>query len=261
MAVARTRLFSSALGMCVTCDVILPQRRDNAPNRKLPVLWLLHGAYGNHFDWIRRTNIERYAAPYGLAVVMPSAYNSCYTDMAHGGKYFTYISQELPASLQKLFNLSDRREDNFIAGLSMGGAGSLIIGLAKPEQYAAIGCLSAGATASPKDSTGFLSPRRWEMTFGPGEIQPGSYLDALGNATRLAQSGNACPRVFHACGNDDPLLPSVLETRKVFEAFSGNPFDYQFVQAPGTHNWEFWDTQIKAFIQYLQLPVVKEQYI
>ena len=100
MALARTRLFSDALGLCVTVDVILPQRRDNAVNHKLPVLWLLHGAFGNHADWIRRTSIERYVAPYGLAVVMPSAQNSCYCDMAHGGKYYTFISKELPKKLR-----------------------------------------------------------------------------------------------------------------------------------------------------------------
>ena len=118
MALARTRLFSDALGLCVTVDVILPQRRDNASNHKLPVLWLLHGAFGNHADWIRRTSIERYVAPYGLAVVMPSAQNSCYCDMAHGGKYYTFISKELPQKLRTMFNFSENREDNFIAGLS-----------------------------------------------------------------------------------------------------------------------------------------------
>lgn len=260
MAIARARLFSSALGMCVTCDVILPQRRDSAPDRKLPVLWLLHGAYGNHFDWIRRTSIERYAAPYGLAVVMPSAQNSCYTDMAHGGRYYTYISLELPESMSKLFNFSRRREDNFIAGLSMGGAGSLMIGLSRPEQYAAIGCLSAGAYTAPQDS-GFPPPRRWELTFGPDGIQPGSYQDTLGNAIRLAQQGGPCPRVFHACGSEDPRLPAALETRDFFRRIPGNPFDYQFVEAPGGHDWEFWDTHIRDFIQYLQLPVVKAEYL
>lgn len=260
MAIARTRLFSAALGMCVTCDVILPQRRDNAPDRKLPVLWLLHGAHGNHFDWIRRTSIERYAAPYGLAVVMPSAQNSYYTDMAHGGRYYTFIAQELPQTMGRLFNFSPKREDNFIAGLSMGGAGSLMIGLSRPEQYAAIGYLSNGAVTAPRD-TGLLQGRRWELTFGPDGVQPGSYLDALGNAARLARQGGPCPRVFHACGREDPLLPAALETRDFFRHLPGNPFDYQFVEAPGAHDWAFWDTHIQAFIAYLHLPVVDAQYV
>ena len=58
MAVAKVRFFSQALGMCVTCDVILPQRKDAATNRKLPVLWLLHGMMGNHSSWLIKTNIS-----------------------------------------------------------------------------------------------------------------------------------------------------------------------------------------------------------
>ena len=54
---------------------------------------------------------------------MPAVGLSSYADMAHGGAYYTYVSKELPKIMRSMFPLSDRREDNFIAGLSMGGAG------------------------------------------------------------------------------------------------------------------------------------------
>lgn len=257
MAIAKTRLFSSALGMCVDCQVILPQRRDAAAGHRLPVLWLLHGAFGGSSDWLRRTNIERYAAPYGLAVVMPSAQNSAYTDMAHGGRYYTYISQELPRALQQLFNFSDRREDQFIAGLSMGGAGSLMIGLSQPEKYAAIGCLSAGAIS---EGAPFRRDRRWEMTFGAAPLE-GTYKDMLGNARKILEERLPRPRIFHACGAEDFLLSSARATRDFFTALPGNPFDYQYVEAPGAHTWEFWDTHIASFIEFLGLPRVNGEYI
>ncbi len=256
MALARTRLFSDALGMCVTVDVILPQRKDNAKNHKLPVLWLLHGAFGNHADWIRRTSIERYAAPYGLAVVMPSAQNSCYTDMAHGGKYYTFISEELPKKMRTLFNFSDKWEDNFIAGLSMGGAGSFMIGLANPEKYSAIGCLSAGAI-NYKGS--FHQGRRRELTIGDQPLE-NSYLDVYGNAQKIVDSGLPCPRIFHCCGDDDFLLPCAHDTKTFFENLPGNPFDYHFLPAPGAHTWAFWDAHIQDFIRFLNLPDVSAEY-
>lgn len=256
MALARTRIFSDALGLCVTVDVILPQRKDNATDHKLPVLWLLHGAFGNHADWIRRTSIERYVAPYGLAVVMPSAQNSCYTDMAHGGRYYSFISEELPRKMRVLFNFSDKREDNFIAGLSMGGAGSFTIGLANPEKYSAIGCLSAGAI-NCKGS--FHQGRRRELTIGDQPLE-NSYLDVYGNAKKIVEKHLPCPRVFHTCGDDDFLLPCALDTRDFFQAFPGNPFEYQFLSAPGTHTWAFWDEHIQDFIRFLNLPDVHEQY-
>ena len=121
----------------------------------------------------------------------------------------------------------------------------------------------ANALGAEYDSFSFNLPksREGELTFGPDGIQPGSYQDTLGNAIRLAQQGGPCPRVFHACGSEDPRLPAALETRDFFRRIPGNPFDYQFVEAPGGHDWEFWDTHIRDFIQYLQLPVVKAEYL
>ena len=256
MAVARIRLFSRALGMCVTCEAILPQRQDAAPGVKTPVLWLLHGAWGNHTDWLRRTNIERYAAPHGLAVIMPSADNSCYTDMAHGLKFYTYIARELPEALPRMLNLSTAREDNFIAGLSMGGAGSMMIGLSRPEKYAAIGCLSAGA----ENREGALRlGRRGEWTFGEGPFE-GTYKDPWGSAQRIVREQLPCPRIYHACGSEDFLLPSAHATRDFFTSFPGNPFDYHYVEEPGAHTWDFWDAHIKEFIEFLHLPKRNEEY-
>jgi S-formylglutathione hydrolase FrmB len=251
------RLFSPTLGMCVTLDIVLPVRKDHAPDHKVPVLWLLHGATGCHSDWLRLTSVVRYAAPYGLALVMPSAHNSSYTDMAHGQKFYAYISRELPETLPKMLNLSTRREDNFIAGLSMGGAGSLMIGLSNPEKYAAIGCLSAGAV----NAEGNLhNGPRFALTFGGGPTE-GTYKDPLGCAKRIVDQGLPCPRVYHACGDADFLLPSAHRARDFFQALPGNPFDYTYHEDPGAHSWEFWDVHIREFIEFLNLPKPEGEYI
>lgn len=253
MALAKVHLASSALGMCISCNVILPQRKDAAQNHPLPVLWLLHGAYGNYTDWIRKSNIERYAAPYGLAVVMPDAQNSCYTDMAHGRKYYSCIAEELPVALRKYFHFSNKREDNFIAGLSMGGRGSLMIGLSKPEKYAAIGCLSAGAFHQGK------SPMR-DLAFGRGKLE-NTYKDPFGSAKKILEKDLPCPRIYHACGTEDFLLSDARNTRDFFDALPGNPFSYEYHEDPGDHTWDFWDEHIKEFIQFLNLPKVNNEYI
>lgn len=91
---------------------------------KHPTLYLLHGLSDDHTIWLRRTSIERYVASMGLAVVMPAVHRSFYTDMDKGYRYWTFISEELPALARSFFPLSDKREDNFAAGLSMGGYGA-----------------------------------------------------------------------------------------------------------------------------------------
>ncbi len=247
MAVAKARIFSDALGMAVTVNVILPQEKDLRPDVKLPVLWLLHGAFGTYSDWLRLTGIERYARKYDLAVVMPAAQNSGYADMAHGGKYYTYIADELPKKMRLLFNLSDRREDNFIAGLSMGGKGSMMIGLANPDKYSVIGCLSAGIE---NVQGGFARGRRHELICG-GQDVSGTYQDGFSSAKKILEQGLPMPRIFHACGTEDFLLESARATRDFFQ---GTPFEYTYVEAPGAHTWDFWDEHIRQFIEFLHLP-------
>ena len=265
MALIHIGFFSEALGMCVSCDVILPQKASagqigmasGTRGEKHPVLWLLHGASDNHTIWQRRTSIERYAAPLGLAVVMPNVHLSSYADMAHGGKYYTYISKELPEKMRQFFPLSEKREDNFIAGLSMGGAGCLKIGLANPENYAAIGCLSAGASNMRKvNTTNPAWKERHERTYGDRVLE-GTEEDTIGNAKRIVAEGKPCPRIFHACGTEDFLLDNARATRDFFQGLEGNPFDYTYLEAPGAHTWEFWDEHIQDFLKFIGLEPIE----
>ena len=66
---------------------------------------------------------------------MPEGHHSFYSNMVYGGKYFTYLTEELPKVLAATFQISTRREDTFIAGLSMGGYGALMCGLRRPDRY------------------------------------------------------------------------------------------------------------------------------
>src|SRR5688500_7662463 len=107
-----------------------------------PVLYLLHGLSDDDTIWLRRTSIERYVAPLGLAVVMPQVHRSFYTDEHYGGRYWTFLSAELPELVGSWFQVSQRREDTFVGGLSMGGYGAVKWALRKPERFAAAASLS-----------------------------------------------------------------------------------------------------------------------
>ncbi|MGN1345922.1 MAG: alpha/beta hydrolase-fold protein, partial [Eubacteriales bacterium] len=91
MAFLEVKFFSDVLGMCMSMNVILPQRSAG----KYPTLYLLHGMSDDHTTWSRLTSIERYADAEGIAVVMPTTYLGWYTDMNHGGKYRTFIGEEM----------------------------------------------------------------------------------------------------------------------------------------------------------------------
>ena len=261
MALIHVNFFAQSLCMCVSCDVILPEKSESligmetsARGGKHPVLWLLHGMSDNHTIWQRRTSIERYASKLGLAVVMPNAHLSGYSNMAHGGQYFTYITEELPRVMRNFFPFSERREDNFVCGLSMGGAGAMKIGLAKSDNYAAIGCLSAGAMNRTDDEVKASErlQKRMHLLYGDRDLT-GTEEDVWGNARKILAEGKTPPRIYHACGDKDFLLERAHETRDFFTVMPGNPFDYTYEEDPGAHTWEFWDDHIQKFLAFLKL--------
>src|SRR5690606_9636460 len=107
------------------------------PGVKFQTLYLLHGGLGDDSDYVTYTNIVRYADEAKLAVVMPCGYNSSYTDAEDGAGYFTYIAEELPEICGAYFPLSNKREDTFVGGLSMGSHGAMKLAIVHPERFAA----------------------------------------------------------------------------------------------------------------------------
>lgn len=81
------------------------------------------------------------------------------------GAFYTYIVEELPVLMRQFFPLSEKREDNFIAGNSMGGYGAMKIGINNPDRYAAIGCFSAGANGGKPmpNNSGMFDDQKWNM--------------------------------------------------------------------------------------------------
>jgi putative tributyrin esterase len=261
MALVQVHFFSQALLMNCSMNVTLPERNLGPKEMKgnggkLPVLYLLHGATEDHTAWQRHTAIERYAEPLGLAVVMPAGQLSFYNNMISGGAYFDFIAEELPRLCGEFFNISDKREDSFIAGTSMGGYGALRIGLAKPERYRAIGCFSMGAFMRPPEGKVVLDPlvSRWlKLAFGverPDELK-GTDCDPVTLAEKNLQAGKIQPRIFHVCGiDDDPQILSVSRlTRDLLRGQISE--DYEYHEGPGGHTWDFWNEWIQVFLKWL----------
>ena len=256
MAFIQANIYSNILEMEVNLNVILPQQtkkiigtRTQQKNTDIPVLYLLHGMGGNHSVWERRSSIERYAADYGLAVIMPSTDLGWYTDTTYDMNYWTFISEELPAICHELFpQLTTKREKTYAAGLSMGGYGALKLGLAKPENFAAVISLS-GAVSVGNRMDDLLKIRKqsfWEGIFGPLDQIEGSVNDPKFLLDKLVTSGKQVPRIFLACGESDFLFTANQEMAEVIKE---NGLAVTFEHGPGEHNWIFWDEWIqRAFV-------------
>ncbi|HTX91263.1 MAG TPA: alpha/beta hydrolase family protein [Anaerolineales bacterium] len=258
MILSQVSFFSDILTLRCTMNVILPQRNISNPQaRVLPpfrVLYLLHGHSDDHTAWQRWTSIERYVEGLNLAVIMPAVHNSFYTDMAHGGKYFTFMTAELPEVVHGLFPLSTERADTFVAGLSMGGYGAFKLALSRPDLYAAAASLS-GAVDICEVVKGHGDPndRAWSEAmsnvFGDlGKVKDSPH-DLFRLATDVAKAGTK-PRLFQFCGVDDFLYTDNIRFRDFVKPLG---FDYTYLEGPGDHTWGYWDAAIQKVLAWLEL--------
>lgn len=256
MAFMECKIFSDVLGLSVAFNVIYPENVEkqigldgSKTTGAVPVLYLLHGASDDHTIWARRTSIERYVSSQGICVIMPNADLSYYTNMAHGRDYFTFISDELPAKVKQIFNVSDKREDTFVAGLSMGGYGALKIALTYPERYCAGASLSGVV-----DIVGQLN--NWDKDrmlivkniFGDLEKVKGSPNDLITLLDQIKDPSGL--KIFQCCGTEDFLYEGNLNFKKVIEKMN---FDYHFEEGPGSHEWGYWDQMIQKVINWLPI--------
>lgn len=249
MALFHASFFADTLGMQANADVILPDRPSAGV--PLPVLYLLHGLSDDHTIWQRRTSIERYAAAYQLAIVMPNGDRSFYTDMACGGRYFTYMSEELPTLMQGFFSFSHRREDTFVAGLSMGGYGAFKLALNRPDRYAAAASLSGALDVVRRVEEAFGDVL--VNVFGGSEQicqEPHNLLRIVERLGGDATAHAACPLLFQVCGTEDFLYQDNVVFRD--RALTAKlPLTYS--EGPGTHDWGYWDARIQEVLKWLPL--------
>jgi putative tributyrin esterase len=259
MALVRCDFFSEVLGLSTSMTVILPQRASSqigmsgsSRNGDPPTLYLLHGLSDDDTAWLRRTSIERYVAPLGLAVVMPQAGRSFYADEEHGNRYWTFLSQELPEVCRAFFRLSDRRADTFVAGLSMGGYGALKWALRDPGRFAAAASLSGALDIArrKRHATHPIDPRVWNTVFGDRPVE-GSEDDLLWLLDRADVTGGRVPALYLSCGTEDFLYE---DNARFCEAArrSNVPVTVDF--GPGDHEWGYWDAKIQDVLAWLPLP-------
>jgi S-formylglutathione hydrolase FrmB len=214
-----------------------------------PVLYLLHGLSDDDTIWLRRTSIERYVAPLGLAVVMPQVHRSFYTDEAGGGRYWTFLAEELPELVATFFRVSARREDTFVAGLSMGGYGALKWALRQPDRFAAAASLSGAVDVERLRllSARIDDPQLFTRVFGDRSIA-GTSDDLwwlLGEAEPAA-----LPALWIGCGTED-LLCDANERFAVACREAGVRITTSFVT--GEHEWGVWDEEIQRVLAWLPL--------
>ena len=150
--------------------VYLPPSYQSNPEKRFPVLYMLHGFtdndsqwFGWEKHWINLQHVIEQSLAEGLSqemiVVMPNAYNkfkgSMYASSVTIGDWETFVTQELVRYVDANYRTIPTKESRGLAGHSMGGYGTLRLGMKNPDVYSAIYalspcCMDGGASTDPE---------------------------------------------------------------------------------------------------------------
>jgi S-formylglutathione hydrolase FrmB len=259
MALIQVNYLSKSLFRTVPVNVILPSDKIDymtgeylkSNDLKFRTLYLLHGLLGNYTDWVSGTRIQRWAEERNLAVVMPSGDNSFYFDgRMPMDDYETFIGRELPEVMRRMFPLSEKREDNFIAGLSMGGYGAFRNGIVYSDTFSHVAEFSGALHLFEKKEEDKGLKEFDKKLFEDVEAAGKTDLNPKVAYEEMIASGRPVPRFYMSCGTRDPLYKANVEMR---DFLKGKGADVTWDEEDRAHDWDFWDSQILKCLEWLPL--------
>jgi enterochelin esterase family protein len=226
---------SKVLGDTRWIWVYTPPGYENEPNRKYPVLYLLHGSNDIAGGWtlagqanfiLDNLIAESKATPmvvvmpYGHAVPFGSPRN---VQGQNTTKFEEYLLQDVTPYVESKFRVVKDREKRAIAGLSMGGGQSIHVGFSHPEMYSAVGAFSAAV------------PQDFEKRFAA----------LLGSPK---ETNKKLKLIWFACGKDDSLFKRSEELSTILRK---NDIHHTWRPSEGAHTYTVWRQYLGEFAPLL----------
>ena len=254
---------SAILNKPVRYTVYLPADYDYS-ERSYPVVYLLHGFTDDNTGWLQFGEINRFAdnaiadgtiPP--MIIIMPNGDSSFYINSYDGKeKYEDFFVREFIPAIEKTYRIKAEKRYRGIAGLSMGGYGTLIYSLKHPDLFAAAAPLSAAvfddsALASMPDNN--YNPV-FAQLYGRGL----EGRDRLNNAwydnsiLKIVETKSADElkkvRYWIDCGDDDFLTKGNC---LLHIALTEKHVPHEFRVRDGAHNWTYWRTGIVDALKFI----------
>ena len=288
MSVLTVNLMSRILSGPVDINVILPHpdlftgepEKFYTSGRRYRVLWLLHGGECDRSSWIAYTNLVRYVKDKEIMVVMPTGLNTDFANhiqFADGFMMTDFFFRELMPFVRGWLPASCAREDNFIAGYSMGAAAAWMFGLYRPELFAKIFPLGS----PPKDYSYMEPYREWKsgkfreealanpQKFPAGYGNPkagihlkevnmiskydtvGAFLDSCEHTgyrvREAAESGNM-PEVYLLCDTGERGCRKVKEFQEKAEEWKSPKLHFEYTEK-GLNEYAFCDDVLPRVLE------------
>lgn len=235
-------LYSKSCKQYLPYHLIIPKSYiEDAKEFKL--LYVLHGADGGHYDYLKRTQIVKYANDYALIIVLPSAVihqdgkkitntwyvNSPKLSQVQWESYFL----ELDSVLHQQF---DVEAHSGIMGLSMGGYGAAYLATVFPEKFATMSTLSGLFRLDSIKKFGIPE------VFGDRRYDPRYHL--FKQVSKLKQID-----VLLSCGTEDKFYLD-HQNPDFYKSLKHSRIDVTSDFTTGNHSWQYWDATLPKHLKF-----------
>ena len=232
-------VMSKAMNKSIPNLVILPDSYSTQ-KESFSVLYLLHGAGGDHTDWVSKVPvIKEYADKYNIMIVCPDGGpTSWYFDspIDEKMKYETYLSKELIDTIDGKYNTTAEKSGRAITGLSMGGHGAFYLAFKHQDIWGAAGSMSGGVDIRPFPSNWDLSKRLGDYSEQKENWENNTVINLV-----YKLKGDNLKLIFD-CGISDFFYDA---NKRLHEKLVERNIPHDYTERPGNHSWEYWANSIK----------------
>jgi len=254
---------NSVLNKNVNYNIYLPKGYEES-NRSYPVLYLLHGYTDNEIGWTQFGEVQQIAdeaseslSVTDMIIVMPDAGVSWYINNHDGSvNYEEFFTHELIPHVDETYRTRATKEFRAIAGLSMGGYGTLIMATKHSELFTAAAPLSAAVFLDEEISG--MPQENWDNALGTpfGEGLEGedrltdhyyenSIIEIMENGDQEALKS---VDYYIDCGDDDFLIRGNLA---LYDVMVQNEINAEFRVRDGAHTWDYWRTALPDVLEFV----------
>ncbi|UUX33025.1 alpha/beta hydrolase [Fundicoccus culcitae] len=238
MPTFRINFRSEALGQAIDINAVVPDKLDS----ETAVMYLLHGRSDDCNAWLDNTSLLRYAQNYNFLIVMPEVRLSYYADEYMGQNYWTYLTTELPLHIENWFKVNPKSK-RFVAGLSMGGYGAFKWALNKDDYFTGAASLSGAVDVLALWQRDKERNDELKRVFRSKRY----FAKSENNLVHLLKTQTYEETYFlQMCGTEDFLI----EDNRGFKQLAQTQIEnYEYLEHPGDHNWEYWDMAIQIVLE------------
>lgn len=221
--------------------------------KQFPVLYLLHGLFGNCDNWIELTDILDHIERHELLVVAPDSGDSWYTDSATNAndKFESYLTAELVPEIERLFRVNSARESRAVAGISMGGYGAFKFALRHSDRFI-LAAASSGAFHATRMNYEICGDAWTEYeesimrVFGEQGSETRTRNDAYKLVSEITNGkASELPFFYFDCGDRDSFLNA---NREFAQLLKNKRIAHEYRELPGGHEWPYWNERIKEIL-------------